>query len=328
MRIVSLIPSATEIVAALGLADDLVGVTHSCDYPADLETTRVTSTCVPTSASSAEIDRFVKECVREGQPLYELDTAAIDRLRPDLIVTQSVCEVCAVSEDQALGALEELTVKPEIVSLHPHRLDDVLEDIGRVGEAADVGGRSADLVSALRRRIERVHWRTRRQVPVDVVLLEWLDPPYTCGHWTPDVVNLAGGHELFAAPGAPSRELGWDELLVADPQVLVLASCGQDVSRTEAALAQTPLLGELTAVQEGRAYVADGGAHFSRPGPRIVESLELLAETLHPTGAGMGMALAPATPGRPALPPVATERPAGSRRSPFRERSGRSRTNE
>lgn len=287
MRIVSLIPSATEALAALGLEQALVGITHSCDHPAGLRAPRVTSTSIPDDAPSGEIDRLVKESVRTGRPLYELDTRLLERLEPDLIVTQAVCEVCAVGEGQARAGIGTLSIRPEIVSLHPHRLADVLADIVRLGEAAQVPGRAAAVAEGLRRRIARVRSRLADREPTSVVVLEWIDPLFSAGHWTPEVVALAGGHELLALPGQRSRELAWDEVLAADPEVLLLACCGLDVRRTLDELARLeslPGFSAMRAVRGGRVFVADGKAHFSRPGPRLIDSLELLAETLHPSG--------------------------------------------
>ena len=294
MRIVSLIPSATEILAALGLQDSLVGITHSCDYPPDLGAPRVTSTAIPTNAASAEIDHIVKEHARLGRPLYELDTALLESLQPDLVVTQAVCDVCAVSEGQASAVIGELSIRPEIVSLHPHRFADVLSDILLVGRAAHVADRAAALVESLRQRVDRVRAHVDGRPSVSVAVLEWIDPLYSAGHWTPDIVALAGGREVLACAGDRSRELRWDDVRGADPDVLLLACCGQDVARTLVDvrhLEALPGFHAMRAVQAGRVFVADGGSHFSRPGPRLVESLELLAETLHPSGEESAQAL-------------------------------------
>lgn len=291
MRIVSLVPSATEIVAALGLADSLVGVTHSCDYPAVVAgLPRVTSTSIPKDATSLDIDRAVKESVRSGAPLYELDVALLERLAPDLVVTQGVCDVCAVGETQALACLSDLEPRFRVLSLHPHRFADVLDDVVRVGSAAGVADRARELVERYRRRIVRVRGDVSGRRPVSAVVLEWIAPPYSCGHWTPDAVQMAGGTELLAEGGDRSRELGWDEILEADPEAIVLACCGQDEARTLAdldGLERRQGFAELRAVRDGRVYVADGGALFSRPGPRLVDALELLAGTLHGVGPGL-----------------------------------------
>lgn len=287
MKIVSLIPSATEIVAALGLADRLVGVTHSCDWPPGvMHLPRVTSTAIPKDATSAEIDRQVKASLSDGAPLYELDVDLLERLRPDLVLTQGVCDVCAVGETQALACLGGLSTRPEILSLHPHRFADVLADVRRVGAACGATDAADALLDEHRTRVERVRRRVLARPatpPTSVVVLEWIDPPYSCGHWTPDVVAMAGGREVLARPGDRSRRLDWAEIRAADPEVLVLACCGQDEARTLLDLEHLeaqPGFWELRAVRHGRIYVADGGALFSRPGPRLVDALELLAATL------------------------------------------------
>lgn len=273
------------MVVALGLDDALVGISHSCDYPPRLPCPTVTSTTIPTDASSREIDRAVKESRLGGRPLYELDVALIESLRPDLIITQAVCDVCAVGEAQALCDLRPLSVRPHVVSLHPHRLEDVFADMITLGEAAGVTEKAREVVAELRGRVDSSRARIVGRDPVGMVVLEWLDPPFSAGHWTPDLVAAAGGRELLAHPGDHSRELTWEEIGAADPDVLLLACCGHDERRTledVRALEAEPGFLTLRAAQLGRVHVADGGAHFSRPGPRLVDSLELLAETLHP----------------------------------------------
>jgi len=305
MRIVSLIPGATEALAALGLDAQLVGITHSCDYPPGLLAERVTSTSIPPDAGSGEIDRLVKESAGRNAhpapepdpdgaaqsggtappPLFSLDVDRIERLRPDLIVTQSVCDVCAVGQGQALAGLEGLSFQPRMLALHPHRLDDVFDDLARLGAAAGVADRAQEVVADLRARIDAVRRRVEVRPRVSVVVLEWLDPLFTCGHWTPDLVTLAGGRELITEPGQRSVEVDWARIREADPEVLLLACCGQDVDRTREdlqQLASQPGFAELQAVHTDRVFISDGGAYFSRPGPRLVDALELLAETLHP----------------------------------------------
>ena len=276
------------MVAALGLERALVGITHSCDFPPSVgHLPRVTSTAIPEAAKSREIDQAVKESVATGAPLYELDVELLERLRPDLIITQAVCDVCALGETQALSCLSALTNPPRVLSLHPHRFDDVMSDLLELGRAAGIEAKAKKLVDGYLTRVERVRRRVRGKPPVSVVVLEWIDPSFSSGHWTPDLVTMAGGRELLATAGDRSRELTWNEIREADPEILVLACCGQDVPRTLEDLAHLeaqPGFGELRAVRTGSIYVADGGAHFSRPGPRLVDSLEMLAETLHPSG--------------------------------------------
>lgn len=319
MRIVSLIPGATEALAALGLEAQLVGITHACDYPPGLTTERVTSTSIPSEASSGEIDRLVKESAGRGghpapeagpdgaaepdatapPPLFSLHVDRIDRLRPDLVVTQSVCDVCAVGQGQTLDGLEGLSFQPRILALHPHRLGDVFGDLERLGAAAGVTDRAEELVADLRARIDAVRRRVEGRPWVSVVVLEWLDPLFTCGHWTPELVALAGGRELITEPGQRSVEVDWARIREADPEVLLLACCGQDVERTREdleQLASQPGFAELQAVRENRVFISDGGAYFSRPGPRLVDALELLAETLHPDRDGEQASLVRAWP--------------------------------
>jgi len=287
VRIVSLIPGATEMIAALGLRDELVGITHSCDYPAGLSAAVVTSTSIPYGASSDTIDRTVRASLRTGRALYELDVALIEALEPDVVVTQSVCDVCAVGDQVALASLEGLSIRPDFVSLHPHRFEDVLHDMLRIGESVGAVDRARALVDQLRERVLRTRTRTDGKRRVTVAVLEWIDPLFSAGHWTPDIVADAGGREVLGSPGARSREIAWEELVDQDPEVLVLACCGQSIPRALEdlqLLEARPGFAELRAVRTGRVHVADGGAHFSRPGPRLVESLELLAEVLHPSG--------------------------------------------
>jgi iron complex transport system substrate-binding protein len=295
MKIVSLIPSATEIIAALGLQDSLVGITHSCDYPPGLRARCVTSTTIPKDAPSGEIDRIVKDHARHGRPLYRLDAELLEELRPDLVVTQAVCDVCAVSEGQAFLALDRLSIRPTIISLHPHRFADVLSDVLLVGEAADVRNRAAIVVESLSQRVARIETRVNGRARLDVAVLEWIDPLFSAGHWTPDIVRMAGGREVLARAGDRSRELNWRDVRTADPDVLLLACCGQDVARTThdlPRLTAKPGFREMKAVRADRVFVADGRSHFSRPGPRLIDSLELLAETLHPSGQQNTRALA------------------------------------
>ena len=287
MRIVSLLPSATEIVCSLGLEDQLVGVTHECDFPASVRRLpKVTHTLIPAEAESAGIDRLVVERVSAGQALYALDMATLEALRPDLIVTQSLCGVCAVSESQVQAAACTLPGRPRVVNLEPTSLDEVLAGVQTVAAATGVGDRAAGVIGALRHRIDTVAARTAaiRDRP-RTILLEWIDPPFTCGHWSPELVRLAGGAEGLGRERQPSRRARWQEIVEWRPEVLVIACCGFDVERT---MRDVPILAaqrgwsELPCVPDDRVYVVDGSAYFSRPGPRLVDSLELLAHALHP----------------------------------------------
>ena len=287
MRIVSLLPSATEIVCELGLGDALVGVTHECDFPGFVAALpKVTRTLIPHDATSREIDDLVRERLRTERALYNLDLPVLERLRPDLIVTQALCDVCAVAEAEVTAAACALPGRPAVVNLEPLSLRDVLDTLPAVARAAGVPERAGPAVAPLPRRIDAVAARSAAVADRPrVVVLEWLDPPFSCGHWTPELVRLAGGDEVVARPGRPSRTLWWKEVVAARPEVLVIACCGFDLARTMQdlpGLRSRPGWADLPAVRAGRVFVTDGNAYFSRPGPRLVDSLELLAHALHP----------------------------------------------
>lgn len=287
MRIVSLLPSATEIICALGLDDQLVGVTHECDHPpAVRDLPEVTLTRVPEDASSADIDRLVNERRGAGMALYALDRSKLDALQPDLIVTQALCGVCAVAEAEVQEAVCDLPGNPAVVNLEPESLEDLYTAIHQVAQAAGVEDRAEVAVDALKARIAVVQERaaTTAQRP-RVALLEWLDPPFSCGHWSPELVSLAGGVEGLGTAGQPSRELRWDEVLDWQPEVVMIACCGFDVPRT---LEELPLLDavpgwqDIPAVRHQQVFVTDGSQYFSRPGPQLVDSVEILAHAIDP----------------------------------------------
>lgn len=287
MRIVSLLPSATEIVCALGLEDQLVGVTHECDYPPSVSRLpKVTRTLVPHDAPSGEIDALVRQRLQSMQALYTLDMPALEGLRPDLIVTQALCDVCAVAEDEVRAAACLLPNSPRVINLEPETLDQVLAAIGQVGAAAGLHRYAEEVTGRLAARAEVVASRSAGlQHRPRVALLEWLDPPFSCGHWSPELVRLAGGREGLGQEAEPSRALRWDEVAEWKPELVFIACCGFDVERTLGdlpALESIPAWHQLPAVQSGRVYVTDGSQYFSRPGPRLVDSLEILAHTLHP----------------------------------------------
>jgi len=287
MRIVSLLPSATEIVCVLGLGDQLVGVTHECDFPEFVRgLPKVTRTLIPKDTSSGEIDRLVREQRKTERALYILDLPALERLRPDLIVTQALCGVCAVADEEVRAAACTLPGTPRVINLEPESLAQVLDAIREVGHAANRSDVADEVVADLSHRVEAVVGRTAgiHHHP-RVALLEWLDPPFSCGHWSPQLVSMAGGIEGFGRDGQPSRRLAWDEVCAFAPDVVMIACCGFTVERT---FADMPLLNavpgwnEMPAVRSGRVYVVDGSQYFSRPGPRLVDSLEILAHGLHP----------------------------------------------
>ncbi|MDZ4864982.1 MAG: ABC transporter substrate-binding protein [Gemmatimonadota bacterium] len=288
MRIVSLLPSATEIIASLGLIDSLVGVSHSCDWPpAVLGLPQVTSTMIPKHASPAEIDEAVRERHAAGLPLYEVDERRLSDLAPDLVVTQGLCDVCAVTEAQARAACAGWPAGVEVLSLAPRTVADVFANILDIGMAVSRVVKARTLVAALSRRTDRVVAAVRgadRQPRV--TLLEWVTPLYAGGHWTPEIIALAGGKDGHGRVGAPSRRIAWDEVRVWQPEVLVVACCGLDVEAaagTAVSLAALPGYAELPAVRQRQTWVVDGVGYFSRPGPRLIDSLEWLAGVLHPS---------------------------------------------
>jgi len=287
VRIVSLLPSATEIICLLGLGDRLVGVTHECDFPPFVRTRpKVTRTLIPADAPSAEIDALVRERLRTDRALYALDVPVLEDLRPDLIVTQALCDVCAVAEHEVRAAACSLPGGPRVLNLEPQTLSQVFAAIRQVAEAAGVNRKADEVIAGLTARVEAVAARTAeiRDRP-RVALLEWLDPPFSCGHWNPELVRLAGGVEGLGQEGLPSRGLRWDEVMAWQPDVVFIACCGFSVERTLEDVVQLDRVSgwrDLPAVRSGRVYATDGSHYFSRPGPRLVDSLELLAHTLHP----------------------------------------------
>ncbi|MFS8571311.1 MAG: cobalamin-binding protein [Thermaerobacter sp.] len=287
-RIVSLLPSATEIAYALGLGERVCGVTHECDYPPDARTKRVLVQPAfdPSRLTAREIDALVSRLAREGKSVYEVDQAAIQELEPDMIITQTLCEVCAVASDHLAGILPLLEPRPAVVALHPHTLGDILDDIRRVGDAAGVPAVAAALVEDLQRRIDAVRERAAQvHERPRVACIEWYDPPYTGGHWVPEMVELAGGTPVLSQVGQPSRRVLWEQVVEAAPDVLVLMPCGYDTERALAeagALTALPGWHDLPAVRTGRVYAVNAHAYFNRPGPRIVDGLEMLAWILHP----------------------------------------------
>ncbi len=286
MRIVSLLPSATEIVFALGLGDCLVGVSHECDFPPEARTRPVvTRSLLPPGLSQAEIDREVKRLLAERGTIYELDSELLKALKPDLILTQRLCYVCAVAYEQVCQTVEAIGVNARVLTLEPDGLEGIFETILAVGQAAGREEAARRLVAELRARVDGVVGRVAGLPRPGVVALEWLEPPLAAGHWVPEMVDLAGGEDLFGRPRLPAVRLDWADLSRADPDVLVLMPCGYDLPATvEAAraLGAVPDLEKLRAVKAGRLYAVDGSAYFNRPGPRIVGGVEILAELLHP----------------------------------------------
>lgn len=288
MRIASLIASATEITCALGLRGDLVARSHECDYPPDVDSLPVvTEPKIDVGASSAAIDREIRALVEEALSVYRVDAEALRTLAPEVILTQTQCEVCAVSLGDVERALAEWTgERPRVVSLEPNALDDVWEDVRRIARALDVADRGEALIGRLQERIEAVTRASRaRAERPRVACIEWIEPLMAAGNWMPELVDRAGGVNLFGEAGRHSPWMTWEELAAADPDAIVVLPCGFDIPRTRAEmgpLTERPGWGALTAVRAGRVALADGVQYFNRPGPRLVESLEILAEILHP----------------------------------------------
>ena len=286
-RIVSLLPSATEMICALGLEDRLVGVTHECDFPASVRALpKVTNTLIPTDATGAEIDALVRNQLGARSALYTLNLPVLESLRPDLIVTQALCDVCAVAEDEVRTAACLLPSGPRVVNLEPETLAEVLDGIRIVAEAAGVPERAAPVIARLEARISAVRERARQvRARPRVALLEWLDPPFCAGHWNPELVLMAGGDDGLGRPGSKSVTLRWEQVIAWQPEVVLISCCGFTAERglqEAAVLDEVPGWNELPAVRAERVYVTDGTSYFSRPGPRLVDSLELLAHVIHP----------------------------------------------
>ena len=288
MKVWSLLPSATEMLFALGLGDEITGVTHECDYPPEANAKpRVTVSHIDSTAASGEIDRQVTERFRTGQQLYGIDENLLRENPPDLIVTQDLCPVCAVSPSDFAGHMDATGCRAEMVTLNPNRLEDILGDVRRVGGATDRVKEAETLVAELSGRIDAVRRATAAADERPRVLcLEWLDPPMPAGHWVPEMIRIAGGDDRgLIEAGEPSRKLPWPEMLAVDPEVIALTPCGFGPERAaEEAHVLWQLEGwpNLAAVRKGRVYALDGNSYFSRPGPRVVDGLEMLANIFHP----------------------------------------------
>jgi iron complex transport system substrate-binding protein len=283
MRVVSLLPSATETVCALGV--DPVGVTHECDYPPRVrDVPAVVRSTIDTTGSSGAIDERVGDAASDGG-VYELDRGRLRELDPDVIVSQGLCDVCAVDESVVRETVADVGLDAEIVATHPHSLADMLGDVERIGEAIDREAEATALVERLRGRIDRVRERTADGETPTATVLDWLDPVMVSGHWVPELVELAGGAFRLAEPGERSGPVEWAALRGADPAVFVAAPCGFSIDRTLDTLddlVDRPGFADLQAVRDGRAYAMDGNHYLNRPGPRLVDTLEYLAAVLHP----------------------------------------------
>jgi iron complex transport system substrate-binding protein len=282
MRIVSLVPHATELLFALGLEGEIVGVTHECDYPPQaLSLPQITRDVLPPGLSAAEIDAAVRERTLEGEAIYELDAAALRDLEPDLIVTQALCPVCAVSYEDVAKIAEQLPSRPKVIALDPKTVGETLGDVRTLAEATGRRREGVDLIARSSGRIDRVRLAVRGRRRPRVAALEWLDPVFIAGHWTPQLIELAGGEDVLGLPGEPSETFTWEQLAEAAPEIVVAMPCGYDAPRAhEEALAYSA---QLLGLDAGRVVAVNASAYFSRPGPRLIDGLELLGALLHPT---------------------------------------------
>jgi iron complex transport system substrate-binding protein len=285
VRVVSLLPSATEIVFALGRGDDLVGVTFECDFPPEARTRRVVSTStLPEGLSPAEIDAVVSARVAADEDLYRLDENALRDLDADIVLTQDLCSVCAVDLDRVDDALEYLGCTAEVVTLDPGSLDDVLESFITVGKALDAEAQGREVVAALRARLDQLADVLDGVTPRTVLTLEWTDPAFTAGHWVPDLVTAGGGHTVLGHPGADSQRATWDEIVAANAEVVLVAPCGYHL------VAAVELGEQVLAARHfppsAQVWAVDADSYFVRPGPRVVDGAEIVAGILHPERVG------------------------------------------
>jgi iron complex transport system substrate-binding protein len=295
MRIVSLVPHATELLYALGLGDDVVAVTHECDYPTDAtRKPHVTRDKLPHGLSAAEIDRAVRERTEAGEAIYELDEQLLHDLEPDLIVTQALCPVCAVSYDDVAEVAQRIATCPKVIALDPKTLGETMGDIRTLAQATGTRDAGLDLVARQRARIDKVKLAVRHAERPRVAAIEWLDPVFIGGHWTPQLIDLAGGIDVLGLPGEHSAQVEWETVAAAAPDVVVCMPCGYDAPRAH--LEAELYAHELRKLGAQRTVAVDASATFSRPGPRLVDGLEQLAHILHPDLVGL-----------PAYPPIPVE---------------------
>jgi iron complex transport system substrate-binding protein len=285
MRILSFQPTSTEMAYALGAGRSIVGVSHECTYPPEARKKPVVSTSLidPEKMTSDEIDRAVSSSAKEGTSLYKIDRELVRRLKPDLLLTQSLCEVCATSPSDLREVLQLVTPKPKVLALHAHDFEGMFADLRELGEL--LGKDARPLEKSLRRRLDAVAKKTRKLPQRRVFCMEWIDPVYASGHWVPAMVETAGGHDPLASKGEESRRIEWQAVVDAAPEVLILLPCGLSRERTLQELSKAtsrPGWSTLPAVRAGEVYHADGPSYFNGAGPRLVDGVEILAEILHP----------------------------------------------
>jgi iron complex transport system substrate-binding protein len=287
LRIISFLPAATEMVYALGLGPQLVGVTHECDFPslARKKPIVVRNSLDLEKMTMQEIDVAVSKSIGSGHSLYEVDEGLLERLDPTHILTQALCQVCAPSGNEITRALNALPRKPEIVFFTPHCLEDVFDNLRQLGQLADCFGKAQDLIASAHHRLQIIAGLVRNQPRPRVLLLEWTDPYYCCGHWVPEMIEIAGGEDALGCKGADSRRIPWSEIASWSPEILIVSPCGfgaeKAVELTKLLLRQ-PGWSELPAIRQQRVFAVDANAYFARPGPRVVDGAELLAHLIHP----------------------------------------------
>ena len=289
MRIVSLLPAATEIAGALGLIGQVVGVSHECDFPEQANQRPRVTRCPVHDAkmASREVDEWVRRALRENGTIYTIDEPLLRTLESDVILTQKLCDVCAVGYGTVAKLAQTLPGPPRVVNLEPTSLADIFGDIRRVADACDAGERAEKLIINLSERVENVRKRTAT-IPdrPHCFLIEWVDPPFCSGHWGPELIELAGGYDSLGRKHQPSAQIEWQQVLDARPEIMVIALCGYDIDRARRdyeLLRRFPGFSSIPAVDSGQVYVVNASAYFARPGPRIVDSLEILAGILHPS---------------------------------------------
>jgi iron complex transport system substrate-binding protein len=288
LRIVSLLPAATEIAAALGLMDQVVGVSHECDFPEGANARPRVTHCPVHNAglASGEVDEWVRRALHDNGTIYTIDEPLLRELRPDIILTQKLCDVCAVGYGTVATLAETLPGPPRVVNLEPTSFSDIFDDIRRVAEACGVPERAEKLVARLFERVDIVRLRAKRVLHRPrCFLIEWVDPPFCSGHWGSELVEIAGGHDSLGRKHRPAAQIDWREVIDARPEIMVLALCGYDIDRARRdyeLLRRFPDFESLPAAHDGKIYLVNASAYFARPGPRIVDSLEILAGILHP----------------------------------------------
>jgi iron complex transport system substrate-binding protein len=288
IRIVSLLPAATEIAGGLGLLDQVVGVSHECDFPEGVNARPRVTHCPVHNAglTSGEVDQWVRRALRDNGTIYTIDEQLLRELQPDVILTQKLCDVCAVGYGTVARLAETLPGRPKVVNLEPTSLSDIFDDIRRVAQACCVSARAEQLVASLSERLETVRRKADRiSHRPHCFLMEWVDPPFCSGHWGPELVEIAGGHDSLGRRHQPSAQVDWREVVNTRPEIIVLALCGYDINRARRdyeLLRSFPDFDSLPAAHDGEIYLVDASAYFVRPGPRIVDSLEILAGILHP----------------------------------------------